>query len=221
MVHFQYCKAKLFEIPMHLNHDFEGIVPPFLSMPQRLPRMKQRTDLLSSAYVRAVGTFVTACHATMDAFLVIAPDVLQRCPTVTYMRALYAIKALLALHDALELPMHDLLGSLESRSFRIEEYIPLMETHLLAAASHQNCKIPSKILQIWDQITQRNHREALWDPDFGQELLGTGVFALETTQFGFDSGYMDFADFVPDSEIYPALAPELCGQPIPFAPHIP
>ena len=160
MIHFQYCKARLFEIPLHLRHGFDALVPPFVSKsPDTKHRLKGVIHSAKGENASEVQNFVGACHALLQIFLATSPKVLQKCPNVTFVRATYAVKALLMMEEVL-VSLHD-AEPIDASQLQVRYALERVRDHITAVYQTHNWTIPPLSLRILDQIASLHPKAGL------------------------------------------------------------
>jgi hypothetical protein len=151
MVHFQYCKARLLEIPLHLKHGFDALVPPFISKsPVTQNRLKAIAHSANSENASEVQHFVRACHVLLQTFLTTSPKILAQCPNVTFVRAIYAVKAPLMMDELLIL-FHD-IEPIDASQLQVRYALKRVYDHITEVYQTQNWTIPPLPLRMLDQI---------------------------------------------------------------------
>lgn len=154
MIHYLYCKVKVFEVPMHAYHDLSRLIAyPFRcnSEPQEqtgeLP-----PSIMAPVYMRVAVPFMEACHSLLDAFASTPADVLGGCPTVPFVRAMYAISGLRLVAKK---PLLD--GDVGVQG-RIEDIQGRVDSVMVTAVGDQKRQIPSTVLDIWRRIGGNRER---------------------------------------------------------------
>ena len=148
-MHLHYCKSKLFESILNVDHDSEELVPPFLSSPgnQTTPNAA-----INPLFVRAILGLISACRSILDAVILMDDSVLRGCPTVTFVKTLHALKVLTMLKRAQSHPDHIGLHVVDEASLNIGSYTGSICEKLDAAAGSMKCRVPSMILGVARKI---------------------------------------------------------------------
>ncbi|UJO25260.1 uncharacterized protein CLAFUR5_14574 [Fulvia fulva] len=137
-VHFQYCKAKLYEVPVHFHHDLSKLVAyPFTGGDDSAPDDETHGGDSNAILRRAVQPYHDACRGVLHAVLAITPEALGGCPTVLLARAVYAMNGL----------------KVGQRRHGIEEDVrsihTLIANHLSKAVGEHGRQIPRVFLHVW------------------------------------------------------------------------
>ena len=148
-MHLHYCKSKLFETILNVDHDSEELVPPFLSGPghQTTPN-----TAINPLFVRAILGLISACRSILDAIILMEDSVLRGCPTVTFVKTLHALKVLTMLKRAQNNLDHVVLHVVDEASLNIGSYTGSICEKLDAAAGSMKCRVPSMILSVARKI---------------------------------------------------------------------
>ena len=158
VLHFQYCKARLFESILYRSQHLEELVPTFLSRGS-LPQLDNMA--VNPSYVRAILGLVTCCHSILQTFISMEDILLRCCPTVTYARSLYALKVLFTLRQALRNPEHAVCRIIDDESLRISTFTGALIDELVAAGGELKCRVPMIILEVVLRITGQSAEAAL------------------------------------------------------------
>ena len=145
IVHYQYCKARLFESILYRSQRLEELVPPFLSCggPPELDN-----GVVSPSYVRAVIALVACCHSILQTVISTEDVLLRSCPTITFARSLYALKVLSTLRQALCNPEQSICRIIDDESLRFGTFTGALIDKLKAASGKLKCRVPMMILQV-------------------------------------------------------------------------
>jgi len=157
-VHFHYARSKLHESFSKFNHDTEDATT--LSIWRAPEPPSTRPVVLSPAYVKAVLSFLSSAHATLDAFLTINDESLRTGPVVTYIRALYMMKRLLKLNTILQMKEHELSKIIDNEDLRLAFYFEQIRKKLAHVSGDTKCKISTKILGVLNKLGDHwRHKE--------------------------------------------------------------
>ncbi|KAH7092000.1 hypothetical protein FB567DRAFT_434919 [Paraphoma chrysanthemicola] len=96
----------------------------------------------SALQINATTKCIAAAHAILDCFIDISVERLQKAPNVLFVRAIYALVALMKADYAVgtDAEMGELL---ESQSLKVDFYLDTVLAHSKEAMGPQKCRIPS------------------------------------------------------------------------------
>ena len=148
-VHYHYNKAKLFEVMLHVEQESEELIPPFL--PTHDP-VKVSDSFIEPFYMDAVIGLISSCHAVLETVISMDENLLRGCPTVTFVKTLYAIKVLSMLQKARDQPEHAIRYVVDQDRLNLNGYIHSLCGKLKAAAQPMKSRVPSMILHVAEKI---------------------------------------------------------------------
>ena len=156
-VHFHYCKAKLFESVLDVDHDPQELVPPFLATSAST---KTANAVISQPYARALVGLVTSCHSILETIVSLDAQTLRACITTTFVKTLHALKVLVMLRRVQRYQGHSIHYVISADGLKIDEYVRVTCEKLKAAAGPSKCRIPSMILGVAEKIVAQGNAEA-------------------------------------------------------------
>ena len=105
---------------------------------------REWTNSVPAAYARSVMSLVQAWHSIIDHLIQMATTTYLHCPTVTTVRALYAIKSIFALQTSFNNNHTTYGGMLDDELLAFEQYLDQLEEFLMrvkVVADHKVAKM--------------------------------------------------------------------------------
>lgn len=152
LVHFQFVKSKLQEL--QLGNSADELAPPYLPTEPAANTMNQ-TTILHGSQCGTIRAFFQGCQSVLDAFVIATPSELRHGPTVTFVRAVYAIKGLMLLQSALARTPH-LRQVLSETEIQYQAYFGAMKRQLVTTSGDFSYKVPSKVLELTTFLADRD-----------------------------------------------------------------
>lgn len=155
-VHYLWTWSKLNELIVfhhHMSIATQEDTPNGQQGPQFVPG--QATLSARPGYLQAVMRLIRTCHSILDQ--VIGSDQLTylNAPTITTVRALYAMKELLFLREASIQELHPAYGLIDVQVLSLDFYLDSLGKYLAHAKGAQGHKIPKMALSTIHRIRNR------------------------------------------------------------------
>lgn len=121
----------------------------------------QPESLLSHTALQINATIncISAAHAILDTFLRFPVLALQRSTSIVYVRAMYALIALLKADYAVGTDPEGMGAVLDSESLGVEKYLDELVTKIGMAVGEQKCRIPAHWLMVINKKLKTWHVE--------------------------------------------------------------
>jgi hypothetical protein len=150
-VQLQYNLAKLYEVVFFDLQSIEELEPPYLT-PGSLSGSDRSKTTVSPSDIRAVLSLVDACQGLLRAITHTEVSELKCCPTITFVRSLYAIKVLSILFRALKQAPNPISQIVDEETIRLPHYVGSLIGSLEAAGADGQCRIPLMIAKVAEKI---------------------------------------------------------------------
>jgi len=145
----------LHEIALYPDHNAEDFRPPFF-ISVKLPSAR-RQNALTPPYINALIQCASSAEAVITIFLNMSVKQVLQCPTLVYVRVVYATVILIKLSISANLPSSELGRILEPANNKTEAYLKELLSHLGAVATLANGDthvLSSKFLGILTKLKQ-------------------------------------------------------------------
>lgn len=159
-IDFAFCRAKLHELALYVDHDVENLSLPSLFQKRPTNYAGSTTVPINATYVRALLSFVADCHLILDATLETPIEKLRCCPILTFFRIAYAFRALAMLRSRASDSRNSISNIVDDESLRWEYYVEATGTHMEAVCDDGTYLVPAMILRIRDTFRKRYFRSA-------------------------------------------------------------
>lgn len=123
----------LHEIALHPDHDAEDFRPPFF-IAVKLPSTQPQT-VLTPPYINAIIQCITSADDLITTFLNMSVREILQCPTLVFVRVIYASVILIKLSISAAMPSSELGNILDPASNKVETYLEQLLIHLKAVAT--------------------------------------------------------------------------------------
>lgn len=159
----------LHEIALHPDHEAEDFRPPFF-IAVKFPSTQSQTTL-TPPYINSIIQCISSADALLTCFLNMSVQETLRCPTLVYVRIVYAAVILIKISISTSMPSSELGKILEPGSNKIDTYLDNLLVHLRAVATleqggkHVLSSVFLRILtklKLWWQHQQQHSQEGLF-----------------------------------------------------------
>ncbi|KAL6720101.1 hypothetical protein ACLMJK_002022 [Lecanora helva] len=172
----------LHEIALHPDHDIDDFRPPFF-IAVKLPSTHPSTTL-TPPYVNAIIQCITSADALITTFLGMSAEEILQCPTLVFVRVVYASVVLIKISMSANLPSSDLGNLIAPESNKIDTYLQQLLVHLRSVPTFENGSrhvLSSKFLGIltklkfwYERQKQQTPAELLSSIENGQDKSQNG-----------------------------------------------
>ena len=121
------------EIALHPDHDAEDFRPPFF-IAVKLPSTQSQT-ILTPPFVNAIIQCMSSADALLSTFLNMSVKEILRCPTLVYVRVIYAVVILIKLSISTSMPSSELGKIISQSSNKIDTFLDKLLIHFRAVAT--------------------------------------------------------------------------------------
>ena len=143
----------LHEIALHPDHDVDDFRPPFF-ISVKLPESQSQT-VLTPPYINAIGQCISSADALLTTFLNMNVEEIHHCPTLVYVRVVYASVILIKLSISASMPSSELGSLIDPESNKIDTLLEQLLVHLKTMSSFANGTkhvLSSKFLSIMTKL---------------------------------------------------------------------
>lgn len=147
-VHFSYCHTKLYELAVLLCRTQIHAVSITAS-----PVPTQDSRSLDMTYIRVLMSLIQSCHSVLDTVLHLDSPAYLRCPTVTTVRALYALQEIYALWKSMHVQPKHLADVISDQTLAPQFYASQIKDFFERAAGGNKFQVPRMALASLATVT--------------------------------------------------------------------
>ena len=155
----------LHEIALHPDHDVDDFRPPFF-IAVKLPST-HTSAALTPPYINAIIQCISSADAVITTFLGMSVEDILQCPTLIFVRVVYASVVLIKLSMSASIPSNQLGNLIAPESNKIDIYLEQLLHHLKNVSTFENGSkhvLSSKFLGILTKLKLWYERQKQQSP---------------------------------------------------------